>query len=404
MQINNLRVESNLLSRRAMAQTITEQPQLATSIEDHLDRLLAFEATTLPVISLYLNTQADKHGRDQFEQFIRRELMGRARTYAAGSPERESFDMDVEKIQEYLKSELKPSANGVAIFACSGVGLFEPIQLNAPVEENRLYVYTQPHLYHLARLDDEYPRYAALVSDANFARIFVFGLGETIDIEQVTGKKMHRVKVGGWSQARYQRRVQNAHQSHAKEVIDTLGRIVRSEGIKHVMMAGDPQITPVLRDHMPKELADKIVDVLKLDLKARDQEVFQATLERMREEDAKTDVQKVERLFREYRARGLAVVGPQDTLEALANGQVDELLLSTALEQSHTEEQHVEAILAPEAPDSAGSTESDEPRPVLLPDLLVTKAKQTDAQVTFIQDATLLSDVDGVGAFLRWRT
>ena len=386
-----------------MAQTTKEEPQLATSIEDHLDRLVAFEATTLPVISLFLNAQADRHGRDQFDQFIKRELQGRARTYAASSPERASFDADVQKIQEYLESELKPSANGVAIFACSGAGLFEAIQLNAPVEENRLYVYTQPHLYHLARLDDEYPRYAALVTDANSARIFLFGLGETLEAEQVKGKKVQRVKVGGWSQARYQRRVQNAHQSHAKETVDALGKLVRSEGIKYIIIAGDPQIIPVLRDEMPKDLADKIVDVVKLDLKASDQEVFQATLDRMREEDAKTDAEKVERLFREYRARGLAVVGPQDTLEALANGQVDELLLSTALEQSHAEEEPVEAILAPEAPDASGSTETDEPRPVLLADLLVTKAKQIDAQVTFIQDAGLLAEVDGVGAFLRWR-
>jgi peptide subunit release factor 1 (eRF1) len=35
--------------------------------------------------------------------------------------------------------------------------------------------------------------------------------------------------------------------------------------------------------------------------------------------------------------------------------------------------------------------------------LLVTKAKQTDATVTFIEDAALLERFEGVGAFLRWR-
>jgi peptide subunit release factor 1 (eRF1) len=40
---------------------------------------------------------------------------------------------------------------------------------------------------------------------------------------------------------------------------------------------------------------------------------------------------------------------------------------------------------------------------VHLADLLVTKAKQTDARVTFIEDAALLDGIDGVGAFLRWR-
>jgi peptide subunit release factor 1 (eRF1) len=64
----------------------------------------------------------------------------------------------------------------------------------------------------------------------------------------------------------------------------------------------------------------------------------------------------------------------------------------------------VEAILAPEIPDSQGGTESEEPRQVSLPDLLVTKAKQTGAAtVTFIEDATLLESIGGVGAFLRWR-
>ena len=63
----------------------------------------------------------------------------------------------------------------------------------------------------------------------------------------------------------------------------------------------------------------------------------------------------------------------------------------------------MDAILAPEVPDSGGGTESDEPRNVLLADLLVTKARQTDATVTFIEDPALLADVGGVGAFLRWR-
>jgi peptide subunit release factor 1 (eRF1) len=276
--------------------------------------------------------------------------------------------------------------------------------MNAPLDDNYLYVYNQPHLYHLTRLDDEFPRYAALVTDANRARIYVFGLGETLETEQVKGKKVQRVKVGGWSQARYQRRVENAHASHAKESIEALERIVKQENVKHVILAGDPQMAPVLQQQLPKHLADKVVDVLKLDLKASDHEVFQATLERMREEDAKTDAEKVGRLMREYRARGLAVAGPEDTLEALANGQVDELLISASLELTHGDEEPIEAILAPEVPDSTGGTESDEPRQVLIADLLVTKAKQTDATVSFIQDPELLKEVDGVGAFLRWRS
>jgi peptide subunit release factor 1 (eRF1) len=388
-----------------MASTTTpvEQPELATTIEDHLDRLLAYEPGNLPVISLYLNAQPDNHGRDNYDQFLRKELNARVKTYAPGSAERQSLDEDVAKIQAYLENDLRPAANGVVIFACSGTGLFEAIQLNAPIDEHRLYIYNQPHLYHLTRLDDEHPRYAAVITDANSARVFLFGLGETLETEQVKGKKVQRVKVGGWSQARYQRRVENAQQSHAKEVIDALGRMVREEDIKQVIIAGDPQIVSKLQAEMPKHLTEKIVDVMKLDLKSSDQAVFEATLARMREEDSKTDAEKVERLLREFRGRGLACAGPQETLEALANGQVDELLISASLDQEHPEEEPVDAVLAPEVPDASGGTDSDEPRQVLLADLLVTKAKQTDARVSFIEDTHLLESVDGVGAFLRWR-
>ena len=67
------------------------------------------------------------------------------------------------------------------------------------------------------------------------------------------------------------------------------------------------------------------------------------------------------------------------------------------------EPEKVEAILAPEIPDSEGGTKSEEPRQPSVPDLLVMKAKQTGATVTFIEDGALLESIGGVGAFLRWR-
>jgi peptide subunit release factor 1 (eRF1) len=279
---------------------------------------------------------------------------------------------------------------------------FEAIQLTTPVNDNRVYAYNQPDLFQLAHLDEQYPRYAAVLTDTNTARIFVFGLGHVIDAEAVKGKKVHRVKVGGWSQARYQRRVGNAHQEHAKEVIERLGQIVRDDHVSHIILAGDSVVIPLLQEQLPQEMVP-MVEVMKLDIHASDQDVLSATLEKLQEQEAKTAGEKVDRLMQQYRARGLAVVGFEETLEALANGQVDELLISGALEASHPQLEEVEAILAPEIPDSKGGTESEEPRQVSLPDLLVTKAKQTGAVVTFIEDATLLESTGGVGAFLRWR-
>jgi peptide subunit release factor 1 (eRF1) len=241
-----------------------------------------------------------------------------------------------------------------------------------------------------------------VLTDTNTALIFVFGLGQVIDAEEVKGKKVHRVKVGGWSQARYQRRVGNAHHEHVKEVIERLAQIVSEDHVSHVILAGDSVVIPLLQEQLPQEMVS-MVEVMKLDVHTSDQDVLTATLAKLQEQEANTAGEKVDRLMHQYRGRGLAVAGLQETLEALANGQVEELLISGGLEDSHPQPEEVEAILAPEIPDSKGGTESEEPRQASLPDLLVTKAKQTGATVTFIEDAALLESIGGVGAFLRWR-
>ena len=385
-----------------MSSTVTEP--LATTMEEPLVRLVAFEPTTLPVLSVYLNTQPDQHGRTpDAGPFLQREFKALARTWAPGSIERHSFDRDGERIVSYVADKIDPAANGVAIFACWGTQeFFEAIQLSTPVSDNRVYATNQPHLYHLVHLDGQYPRYAAVLTDMNTARIFVFGLDHVIAAEEVSGKKVHRVKVGGWSQARYQRRVGNAHLEHAKDVIERLAQIVREDKITHIILAGDSVVTPLLEDQLPRDLVS-MVQVIKLDIHASEQYVLTATLAKLQGQEASTGAEKVERLMRQYRGRGLAVAGPLETLEALARGQVEELLISGGLEEGHPRPEEVQAILAPEIPDSEGGTKSEEPRRASVPDLLVTKAKQTGATVTFIEDAALLESTGGVAAFLRWR-
>ena len=106
-------------------------------LSDYLDQLSAFEPTPLPVISLYLNAQPDQHGRDNFEPFVRKEFAAVARTFESRSPERRSFEADAERIRAYLKDDVKPSSNGLAIFACAGKDeFFVPVQFDAPIGIN----------------------------------------------------------------------------------------------------------------------------------------------------------------------------------------------------------------------------------------------------------------------------
>ena len=362
----------------------------AQTLSAQLDRLAAFENGPFPVISLYLNMQPDQHGRDNFESFLRKELPDRVKTYGAEGPERESLEKDVKKIESYL-ADVDRSANGLALFACSGADLFQAIPLAAPIDEHKLFIANEPHLYPLARVADAYPRFAVLVANTNSARIFVVAANAVQQTQEVEGTKTKRHKMGGWSQARYQRHIDNYHAHHAKEVVDTLARIVQQEEIESIIIAGDEVIVPLLKQQLPKELSDRIVDVMNMDIRTPDHEVLETTVAAMREKDAESDRERVEELMGAYRGNGLAVVGVKETTRALEMGQVDELVI-TALP----------SMIDAKKKGGKGA-EGERTAEERLADELVTKAHQTSASIRFIEDASLLSGFGGVGAFLRFK-
>jgi peptide chain release factor subunit 1 len=257
-------------------------------------------------------------------------------------------------------------------------------------------------LYPLARLVDQYRRYAVVLADTNRAQIFVFAAGRAVEKEELENVKTKQTKVGGWSQARYQRHVQNYHLQHAKEVIDTLEKIVRDENIEYVILAGDEAVViPMLREQMPKTIEEKIIDTLSLGIDTPEHELLDESLTAFRRQDSLTDMEKVERLLNEYRADDLGVAGVPDTLAALSNGQVEEMLIAAKAESIQYDKEEVVKVLKLYDVDGALPEELDE-RTVA--DELVRRANVlSSARVTFIEDSTRLERIGGVGAFLRYR-
>ena len=377
---------------------------LATPLQDQLDRLAAFEPTDLPVISLYLDMRPNQEGkdRDQSGQFLRKVFPERMRTLKGDA--RKSFERDVERIDAHLAT-VTPSANGLAIFACAGRGeFFQAIQLDVPLDDHWLFIGSVPHIYPLARLNDQYPRYAAVLLDTNSARIFVFGLGTTETRQDVTGTKTRRTTMGGWSQARYQRHVENFHLHHMKEVVEVLDRVVREERINQVVVACDEVAKPTLFEQMPKHLSEKVIDMVKLDIRSPEHQVLADTLEALRAKDQDTDAEHVQRMLDAWRANGLGVAGPEATMASLLLGEVEELLI-TATPDGLRLAKLPHDFVAPGTFDvnTSATNSAIDPERIKLADELVTKAQQQSARIRFIEDPSLLDDVGGVGAFLRFR-
>jgi peptide chain release factor subunit 1 len=350
------------------------------SLAETLDRLGRLEPAPFPVISLYLDAQPDARGKDHYAPFLRKELRGRMEALEPRSAERESFEKDVERIERYLAEEVRPSANGIAIFACSGSDLFEALQLDAPIEGNRLTVGDRPHLAPLAWVMDRYPRHAVVLADTNAAHIYVFGRGRTIGREDLASPKMSRTDAGGWSQMRYQRHVDNLYLHHAKELVETLGKIAEEDRVDLIFLAGDEVIVPLLRSELTKELEQKVVGVLRLDIRMPEDEVKTAAAEALAAYEKEAEAERIDRIVGEWRAGRLVVAGPRDVRKALENGQVDELVMSRAFVES-------------------GGNGTDSPPA----DDLTSRAIATSARVRFVENPELLAEMGGVAATLRYK-
>jgi len=383
-----------------MTLAASKRMALPEQLYTQLDQLAALESGPYPVVSLYLDMRPDNHGRDRFEPFLRKELGDRLRAFHAEGPERESLGHDAEKIRACV-SEVDPSVNGLAIFSCSGADLFEAVVLPAPIDEHRLFIADQPHLYPLARILEACPRFAVLIADTNSARLFVVAGNAVQQTERVEGIRTRRHKMGGWAQARYQRHIENFHLHHAKEAAETLARVVREEGIDSVIISGNDVIVPLLKEHIPKDVSSRIVDVLKLGAHAPERDILDATVAAMRVRDAETDREQVEALLGAYRANGLGCVGVEETRLALERGQVDELVLTTVPEVLDRDAGLTGGDTSAAEQLSAGAPEGTPEERVA--NELVVSARQTSAKIRFIEDAALLAGVGGVGAFLRFK-
>lgn len=366
-------------------------------------RLLDVQPANAPFISLYLNTEPNETGKKDFDVFLKKELHDHLAVMDPGSDKRTSFENDAAKISEFVDS-LEPSVRGVAVFACSGANdFFKPFEFEIPFTENRLYLFDRPHISPLVRLIDRNPTFAVVSADTNSAKIFVIKHSETIKREEIQNTKTNRTEVGGWSQMRYQRHIDNFHAQHAKEVVEELEKIVRTDGVDRVVLAGDQAvIIPLLREAMSKELSERVVDSLPLNVDTPEHELSDLAQAAVEKFELAADKEQIDHLFEVNYEDGVGVTGVEKTLAALLNGQVQELYLSADPDDIAYRTEDVKLLLhnyAPVLDEELLDTRDKE----LFVDELIKLAASSVERIRFIEDPHLLKSVGGVGAILRYQ-
>jgi peptide chain release factor subunit 1 len=348
-------------------------------LKDSMRRLAEVESTEAPILSLYIDTRPEAHGERPGERMalvvVRDRLGAIGAALDAHTEARVSFDADRDRIAAFLEEADLNETDGVAIFACERIGLWEAIGSNVEFD-TQVSAGPTAELFQLARmLDDTASALVALV-DSNTCRLFVTRRGDLTERPGPDeGTEEHRRRdIGGWSQARYQRHIDMQDKRFAKEAAEAIDRLVAREKPEHVILAGDERAISWLEPELSERVRPLVEHVARIEMRA--------TLEDVREEVApilaaleEAEGQDVaDRAVAGFRADDLGVVGIDRTMAALEAGQVDELVID----------------------ETVGLDED-------LRAELVRQASLTDARVEVVRDHAGLKRHEGVGATLRFR-
>jgi hypothetical protein len=322
-------------------------------------------------------------------------------------PERESFDADAERIRTFLEGggdgpHFDPSTRSVALFACSGEGIWQVVELAVPLE-TRLTVDRTPLVYPLARAEDRFERFALCIADSTSARVYVVALGTTEQEETVDGAVINRTMVGGLSQQRIQERIANAVSSHMRDVARRLEEIVFRDDIGRIVLGGDEIARTEFHSHLSPRAWERVVTVDRLDIRLPADQAIAQALEAVLAAEQTDALALAEEILGETLSHGRGAAGAEAVSHALRLGAVDTLLIDPALDapgwRCVDDPTQVGAGGTPaNCPTGPGIAEAADLR-----EELTAVALQTGARIEFVEGSPALARMGGVATLLRWR-
>jgi hypothetical protein len=165
----------------------------------------------------------------------------------------------------------------------------------------------------------------------------------------VAGKDwpVHKTSVGGWSQDRYQRSVEETWDENAKKLAAEVARVAGQIGAGHVIVGGDVRARVLMVNHLPKLLRESAV-VVDEEVTA-DSQTLAAAADRALSEWADREARERFDHWHTERAHGRGVEGLAPAMAAFRDGQVGDLLLADDASSTAT------ALIGPGDADIAAS-------------------------------------------------
>ncbi len=248
--------------------------------------------------------------------------------------QKQGLQNDLQRIQRWLTDEFdRDGANGVALFAADLDNMFETLRVSSVLPDA---VRVGPDFY-LAPL-------VPLVGRGDGAIVAVVGRekgvlleldeGRLHELADLSEEQPGRHDQGGWSQARFQRHIDELADKHLRTVADEIDQHVRRGAVQQIVVVCPEETKGEFESMLSHEAAKAVVGWAQGEQYASPSDLLaiaEPWLEQARHaEETKT----LERWQEETGRNGRAAAGWEQTLEAASDGRVELLLFADGAPRS----------------------------------------------------------------------
>jgi peptide chain release factor subunit 1 len=295
-----------------------------------VERLTGFDAGELPVVSLYVGVDPSDYRKLPSQVSS---LLHEARAWADnGSLAREarlSLRKDLERIEQAAAEE-RWQGGGTALFACSGAGLYEKVQLPRATRD-RVVVDRTPWVRPMLELLDEFHRYCVVVVDKRTARAWELYQGELLEERQVNDEALRKpdfAGFAGYEEKGIQNKSEELAKRHYRHVAELVEELFRGDGYELLIVGGHQDEVPQFLEQLPHHLRERLAGSFTTDLRTASagqvREQADAVVERYEREYER---KRVTELLETVAAGGRATLGLESCLWAGSVAAIEELLI-----------------------------------------------------------------------------
>jgi hypothetical protein len=304
------------------------------SLRTHLLELATLPETDEPVISAYLDLL-------ESPDYLRSKLLhwAVAARSTLNSKQRHAFDDSRHDVENVIAQQWPEEVRSVVVFSRRGEN---PLLLVLPFSASmgmHFDVSTVPSIFPLVQLKDRFHRFVVVIATEDASRIFEVTLG-AISEEILT----QRPELGGrlgreWGREHFHQRKRESDRRFQVDQVTIITNLMAKRGLNHLILAGNPHHVAGLREVLPKQIASRLVGELhKTPSRGDFSNVLDQAVEKFIEAESAESHSTVERLHEQVRRRALAVVGVENSRDAIVGGYAAELVISEELPNAEREE------------------------------------------------------------------